>query len=157
MLVSTESGGEGRNLQFCHQLVNFDLPWNPMRVEQRIGRVHRLGQEHDVSVFNLSTRDTLEAYLLDLLVQKIRMFELVVGELELILGDVGPSGEASSLEAMVKRAWMDSEDEIHLQVAIEEIGERFTQSRSRYLDTRVLNEDVFDQLDVFREVDAPSS
>ena len=85
VLVSTESGAEGRNLQFCHQLINYDLPWNPMRVEQRIGRLHRLGQVHDVTIFNLSCNETIEAHVLDLLARKIRMFELVIGELDMIL------------------------------------------------------------------------
>ena len=48
VLIATEAGGEGINLQFCHHIINFDLPWNPMRLEQRIGRIHRLGQEKDV-------------------------------------------------------------------------------------------------------------
>lgn len=148
VMVSTESGGEGRNLQFCHQLINYDLPWNPMRVEQRIGRVHRLGQKHDVLVFNLTTRDTLEAYLLELLVRKIRMFELVVGELDLILGDVDKLGENRSFEELVVNAWMSAEDEIDLQVSFDEIGSQFEQARSRYLDTRLLNEEVFDQIDL---------
>ncbi|MDX9720667.1 MAG: SNF2-related protein [Myxococcota bacterium] len=149
ILVSTESGGEGRNLQFCHQLINFDLPWNPMRLEQRIGRVHRLGQSDEVLVFNLSTRDTLEAYLLEVLVRKIRMFELVVGELDLILGDAGSAGESVSFEELIRDAWLGAEDEIDLQVAIDAIGERFEQSRSRYFDTRKLNEEVFDLLDSY--------
>ncbi|MEW6230660.1 MAG: SNF2-related protein, partial [Bacillota bacterium] len=62
VLLSTESGGEGRNLQFCHVMVNFDLPWNPMKIEQRIGRIHRIGQQNDVFVFNLSAGRTLEAH-----------------------------------------------------------------------------------------------
>ena len=60
VLISTEAGGEGRNFQFCHILVNYDLPWNPMRVEQRIGRVDRIGQENAVSIFNLWVNDTIE-------------------------------------------------------------------------------------------------
>lgn len=144
VLVSTEAGGEGRNLQFCHQMINYDLPWNPMRVEQRIGRIHRLGQTEDVTVFNLSTRDTLEAYLLELLVRKIKMFELVVGELDLILGDVDKLGESRSFEDMIVNAWMSAEDEIDLQVSFDTIGDQFEQARGRYLDTRVLNEEVFD-------------
>jgi SNF2 family DNA or RNA helicase len=59
-----------------------------MRVEQRIGRLHRLGQEHDVTIFNLSCNETIEAHVLELLARKIRMFELVIGELDLILGNV---------------------------------------------------------------------
>ena len=59
-LVSTEAGGEGINLQFCHILVNYDLPWNPMRYEQRIGRVYRYGQQKVVHIYNLKNRDTIE-------------------------------------------------------------------------------------------------
>ncbi|MDO9349613.1 MAG: SNF2-related protein, partial [Deltaproteobacteria bacterium] len=81
VLVSTESGGEGRNLQFCNTLINFDLPWNPMRIEQRIGRLHRIGQTRDVFVFNLSVKETLEDYVIDLLDNKINMFEMVIGEI----------------------------------------------------------------------------
>lgn len=67
VLVSTESGGEGRNLQFCNVLINYDLPWNPMRIEQRIGRIHRVGQKRDVYIYNLSAKDTIEARILELL------------------------------------------------------------------------------------------
>ncbi len=88
ILVSTESGGEGRNLQFCKVLVNFDLPWNPMRIEQRIGRIHRLGQNEDVHIINLSARDTIESYVLELLDKKINLFRLIIGELEMILGNM---------------------------------------------------------------------
>ena len=88
ILVSTESGGEGRNLQFCKFLVNFDLPWNPMRIEQRIGRIHRLGQKDDVHIINLSAKDTIESYVLELLDKKINLFRLIIGELEMILGNM---------------------------------------------------------------------
>jgi len=85
VLIATESGGEGINLQFCHHVINYDLPWNPMKLEQRIGRVHRLGQEHDVQIYNLAIRDTIEEHILDLLYDKIDVFEQVVGELDDIL------------------------------------------------------------------------
>ncbi|MCL6547934.1 MAG: DEAD/DEAH box helicase [Alicyclobacillus sp.] len=87
VLVATESGGEGINLQFCHHMINFDLPWNPMRLEQRIGRIHRLGQDREVFIHNLSTKGTIEAHIVELLLEKIRMFEQVIGELDYILGD----------------------------------------------------------------------
>src|SRR5207244_8842291 len=77
ILLSTDAGSEGRNLQFCHAICNFDLPWNPMKIEQRIGRLSRIGQPHDVYVFNLAAGDTLEAAILHLLEAKIAMFELV--------------------------------------------------------------------------------
>jgi len=85
VMIATEAGGEGINLQFCHHMINFDLPWNPMRVEQRIGRVHRLGQTNDVHIFNLSTAGTIEEHILNLLHEKINMFEMVIGGLDVIL------------------------------------------------------------------------
>ena len=86
MLLSTGAGGEGRNLQFADTVVNFDLPWNPMRIEQRVGRVHRIGQTEDVFVFNFCQAGTVEEQLLRVLHDKINMFELVVGEMDAILG-----------------------------------------------------------------------
>src|SRR5437879_9177978 len=77
IFLSTEAGGEGRNLHFARTVVNYDLPWNPLRIEQRIGRVHRLGQDRAVHVVNLWAQDTVEAYLMELLDRKIHMFELV--------------------------------------------------------------------------------
>lgn len=85
VLIATEAGGEGINLQFCNHLINFDLPWNPMRLEQRIGRIHRLGQEKDVMIYNFATRNTVEERILTLLYEKIHLFEKVVGELDDIL------------------------------------------------------------------------
>lgn len=87
ILLSTEAGGEGRNFQFCHLLVNYDLPWNPMRVEQRIGRVDRIGQEQTVQVFNLWVQGTVEERVLDVLERRINVFEQTVGGLDPILGD----------------------------------------------------------------------
>src|SRR5438552_6020416 len=65
IMLCTESGGEGRNLQFADTLINYDLPWNPMRIEQRVGRVHRFGQTREVFVFNLCTAGSLEARILN--------------------------------------------------------------------------------------------
>ena len=88
ILVSTEAGGEGRNFQFCHILVNYDLPWNPMKVEQRIGRVDRIGQEHPVVVFNLFVEGTIEERVLDVLENRVHLFTEAIGGLEPIIGDV---------------------------------------------------------------------
>ncbi|NMD71823.1 DEAD/DEAH box helicase [Bacillus sp. DNRA2] len=85
VLIATEAGGEGINLQFCNHIINFDLPWNPMRLEQRIGRIHRLGQEKDVMIYNFATSDTVEEHILKLLYEKIHLFEKVIGELDDIL------------------------------------------------------------------------
>ncbi len=71
--------------QFCNHIINFDLPWNPMRLEQRIGRIHRLGQEKDVIIYNFAIKDTVEEHILKLLYEKIDLFEKVIGELDDIL------------------------------------------------------------------------
>lgn len=85
VLIATEAGGEGINLQFCNNIINYDLPWNPMKLEQRIGRIHRLGQERDVHIYNMATRNTIEEHILKLLYEKINLFEKVIGELDEIL------------------------------------------------------------------------
>lgn len=79
-LVSTDAGGEGINLQFCHAMVNYDLPWNPMRLEQRIGRLDRIGQEHDVLVFNMLVEDTVEDRVRKVLERKLVLIRQQFGE-----------------------------------------------------------------------------
>lgn len=88
IFISTEAGGEGRNLQFANVLINYDLPWSPLKVEQRIGRIHRFGQESDVYIFNFSTRDTVAERILQVLEEKIRLFEESIGESDPLLGAV---------------------------------------------------------------------
>ncbi|MCB9137855.1 MAG: DEAD/DEAH box helicase family protein [Caldilineaceae bacterium] len=144
VLISTESGAEGRNLQFCHQLINYDLPWNPMRIEQRIGRLHRLGQEEDVTIFNLSCNETIEAHVIELLARKIRMFELVIGELDLILGNVQG---AKSFEDLLRNAWESARSERDLQERIEAIGDVLLEARERYETVRERNMALDDMLE----------
>jgi superfamily II DNA or RNA helicase len=89
ILIATESGAEGINLQFCSVLINFDLPWNPQRVEQRIGRCHRYGQKIDVTVVNfLNTKNHAERRILELLAQKFRLFDGVFGASDEVLGAI---------------------------------------------------------------------
>ena len=85
VLIATEAGGEGINLQFCSHIINYDLPWNPMKLEQRIGRIHRLGQEKDVKIYNFAIKGTVEEHVMKLLYEKIHLFEKVIGELDDIL------------------------------------------------------------------------
>lgn len=136
VMVSTESGAEGRNLQFCHQLINFDLPWNPMRVEQRIGRLHRLGQVNDVTIFNLSCNETIESHIIELLARKIRMFELVIGELDLILGNIEGS---KSFEDLLRSAWEASRSADDLAGRFEQIGDLLVRARRDYDQVRAAN------------------
>lgn len=89
ILIATESGGEGINLQFCSLLINYDLPWNPQRVEQRIGRVHRYGQKHDVVVVNfLNKGNRADERVFQLLDQKFKLFQGVFGASDEILGAI---------------------------------------------------------------------
>lgn len=88
VLIATEAGGEGINLQFCHHLINYDLPWNPMRIEQRIGRIHRYGQQNDVHIYNFSMEKTIEDHVLNLLYGKIDLFQRVIGQLDQILAEL---------------------------------------------------------------------
>ncbi|MCK8817990.1 DEAD/DEAH box helicase [Natroniella sulfidigena] len=103
VLISTEAGGEGINLQFCNTIINYDLPWNPMKVEQRIGRVHRLGQDKDVQIYNLSTQDTIEEKIVELLDKKINLFEDVIGDLDLVVKEeTDQSLEQSILKSIIE-------------------------------------------------------
>ncbi len=88
VLISTEAGGEGRNLQFCNILINYDLPWSPLKIEQRVGRLHRFGQEKDVFIYNFSTRDTVAEKVLTILTRKLKLFEESIGTPDILLGQI---------------------------------------------------------------------
>ncbi len=139
LLLCTESGGEGRNLQFCHTLINYDLPWNPMAIEQRIGRLHRIGQTRDVFVFNLVVQNTLEEYVLRILDEKVNMFELVVGEVDAILGEMEESREFAE---MVFTAWVESSEQERPAV-FEKLGDQITEARRQYEAIRQLDDQLF--------------
>ncbi len=123
VMVATEAGGEGINLQFCHNIINYDLPWNPMRVEQRIGRIHRLGQQNDVNIYNLSTKGTIEEHILSLLHEKINMFEMVIGGLDTIVEKLEQS--SSGLESSLARIMLEAESEDDVRRRIGELGDSF--------------------------------
>ncbi|WHZ11853.1 MAG: SNF2 family DNA/RNA helicase [Burkholderiaceae bacterium] len=90
MMLATEAGAEGINLQFCSLVINYDLPWNPQRIEQRIGRCHRYGQKHDVVVVNFVDRSNeADARVYELLAQKFQLFEGVFGASDEVLGAIG--------------------------------------------------------------------
>jgi SNF2 family DNA or RNA helicase len=149
VMISTESGAEGRNLQFCHQMVNYDLPWNPMRIEQRIGRIHRLGQTQEVLIFNLAGRDTIEAYILDLLARKIRMFELVVGELDLVLGNIDSK---RSFEALLRDAWISSSSDQELAQQIAELEALIDAAHRTFGQIQQTSDSLSDLLDAREEI-----
>jgi len=139
VLVATEAGGEGINLQFCNRVINYDLPWNPMRVEQRIGRVHRMGQTRDVYIYNMATINTVEEYIVRLLSDKIRMFELVIGELDLILGKWK---NERTLEGNIMDYIVESSSSEDLGKRIEEMGDVVLQERVKLEAMREISENV---------------
>jgi SNF2 family DNA or RNA helicase len=112
VLVSTDAMNEGRNLQFCNVMVNYDLPWNPMKVEQRIGRIHRIGQEREVYVFNIALEDTIEEYVLERLYHKIDLFQQSVGELSEILTRLETTGHNFEDEVFERLVTAGSEVEL---------------------------------------------
>ncbi len=140
VMLCSESGGEGRNLQFANTLINFDLPWNPMRIEQRVGRIHRIGQTREVFVFNLCTAGSLEERILRLLDTKIRMFELVVGEVGSILGNLEGGEE---FEKVVLDLWMHSHSKSDLDSAFEQLGDALLNAQEEYLKTKELDDALF--------------
>src|SRR3989454_10598766 len=119
VLIATRAGSEGRNLQICNVLVNYDLPWNPMVIEQRIGRVHRIGQKREVHIVNLAAAGTIESYILQLLDKKIKLFELVVGELDLILGEFGG---AQKFEVRLADEWLAAGNDEDFERRVEKVG-----------------------------------
>jgi SNF2 family DNA or RNA helicase len=139
VLLCSESGGEGRNLQFCNTLINFDIPWNPMAIEQRIGRIDRIGQVREVFVFNLATAGTIEDQVLRILDEKINMFELVVGEVGAILGALDEQQDFSTL---VLEAWLQSSDAAR-DAAFAALEGQLTAARRDYEDAKQLDEALF--------------
>ncbi|MFQ5795102.1 MAG: DEAD/DEAH box helicase [Candidatus Bipolaricaulia bacterium] len=143
VLLSTESGGEGRNLQFSRMMINYDLPWNPMRIEQRIGRIHRIGQDREVYIYNLSASKTIEAHILWLLDAKINLFELVVGELDMILGNLR---DRRDFEDIVMEIWARCLDERELESEMESFGEQLVVARRQYDRTQEYDDTLFTEL-----------
>jgi SNF2 family DNA or RNA helicase len=140
ILLATESGSEGRNLQFAHAVCNFDLPWNPMKIEQRIGRLSRIGQTRDVHVFNLVAAGTLEAAVLHLLEAKLSMFELVIGEIDMILGNLD---EKREFQDMVADLWVESDDTDGFSRRMEDLGNRLIAAKEAYFRQRSHDDRLF--------------
>lgn len=111
VMVSTEAGGEGINLQFCSLMVNYDIPWNPNRLEQRMGRIHRYGQTKEVHIYNLVARDTREGKVLDALFRKLAQIQEALGSDRVfdVIGEVLPGRSLKELivEAIANRRTLD--------------------------------------------------
>ena len=140
LLPATESGSEGRNLQFAHGVCNHDLPWNAMRIEQRIGRLSRIGQTHDVHVFNLVAAGTLEEAVLHLLEAKLNMFELVIGEIDMVLGNLE---EEREFQDVVADLWGESADADDFSRRMEELGDRLLCAKTAYFEQKSHDDRLF--------------
>ncbi len=131
ILVATEAAGEGINLQFCWMMINYDIPWNPIRLEQRMGRIHRYGQEKDCLILNFVSTNTREGRVLAKLFERLEQIELDLdkdktGKVFNVLGDIFP---ANGLEKMLREMYLRSltEDAIKDRIIEEVDSERFRQ------------------------------
>lgn len=140
VMLCSEIGGEGRNLQFCSTMVNYDLPWNPMKIEQRIGRIHRIGQTRPVHIYNLCAVGTAEYHILEVLDKRINMFELVIGEIDLVLGQANNETE---FEERIVDIYARSKSENEIKTAFENLGEELLAARLRYDKIKQLDIDIF--------------
>ena len=132
LLLTSEAGGEGLDMQFCRSLINYDLPWNPMKVEQRIGRIDRIGQRAEsVEVVSLICAGTIEDRIYDRLYRRLLEIEQTLGAFEAILGD-----ELAALERRLLDPKLSAEEQVEeidrRRVAIEEVARQ----------TRVLEEEA---------------
>lgn len=155
VMIATEAGAEGINLQFCSLVINFDLPWNPQRIEQRIGRCHRYGQKHDVVVVNFVDRSNeADARVYELLDQKFQLFEGVFGASDEVLGAIGSGVD---FERRIAEIYQNCRDPEEIKTSFEqlqrdlsgEINEAMVKTRQILLEN--FDEEVQDKLRVRAE------
>ena len=140
IMIATEAGAEGINLQFCSLVVNYDLPWNPQRIEQRIGRCHRYGQKHDVVVVNfLNRKNAADQRVFELLSEKFQLFEGVFGASDEVLGALESGVDFEKRIAAIYQRSRKPEDiqiafdQLQLELSLE-INESMTQTRRKLLE-----------------------
>jgi predicted CopG family antitoxin len=151
VMVSTEAGGEGINLQFCSLMVNYDIPWNPNRLEQRMGRIHRYGQQKEVRIYNLVAADTREGKVLEALFRKLERIQAELGSDRVfdVVGEVMPGRSLKELivEAIANRRTLEEIIAEIEGVRDEEVVRKVQEAESeglaiRHIDLqRVLGED----------------
>ncbi len=140
IMIATEAGAEGINLQFCSLVVNYDLPWNPQRIEQRIGRCHRYGQQHDVVVVNfLNQKNEADQRVFQLLSEKFQLFEGVFGASDEVLGAIESGVDFEKRIAGIYQRCRKPEeiqaafDQLQLELTFE-IDESLTRTRQQLLE-----------------------
>ncbi|MCA8837081.1 MAG: ATP-dependent helicase, partial [Proteobacteria bacterium] len=144
IMIATEAGAEGLNLQFCSAIVNFDLPWNPQRIEQRIGRCHRYGQKHDVVVINfLNERNEADRRVYELLTDKFKLFSGVFGASD---GVLGTTEGGVDFARRIFDIYQECRTEEQIKGAFEKLqAELDDKIQSKMNDTRQLLLEHFDQ------------
>lgn len=150
IMIATEAGAEGINLQFCSLVVNYDLPWNPQRIEQRIGRCHRYGQKHDVVVVNfLNKSNAADLRVYQLLAEKFKLFDGVFGASDEVLGSIESGVD---FEKRIARIYQDCRTEAEIQASFDalqaememQIDETMSLTRQRLLEN--FDEEVHEKL-----------
>ncbi len=140
IMIATEAGAEGINLQFCSLVVNYDLPWNPQRIEQRIGRCHRYGQKHDVVVVNfLNRKNAADQRVFELLSEKFHLFEGVFGASDEVLGAIESGVDFEKRIAAIYQSCRKHEeiksafDQLQLELSLQ-IDESMTRTQQKLLE-----------------------
>ncbi|WP_311777320.1 SNF2-related protein [Trueperella abortisuis] len=143
LMIATEAAAEGINLQFCSMLVNYDLPWNPQRIEQRIGRLHRFGQKHNVVVVNFSNKGNLaEERILELLTEKFQLFTSVFGASDEVLGQIE---DGLDFEKMIAAILDNCKTAAEIDSAFKALEDRYSKQINREM--KKTRAKVFDNLD----------
>jgi SNF2 family DNA or RNA helicase len=150
ILICTDAGAEGLNLQFCNILINYDLPWNPMSVEQRIGRLDRIGQQKNIKIYSLATKGTMEEYVVDLIINKMCCVGLVIGELPIILFNLGLDAESTSgrnkIEEKLLSAFIDSKNNLDLFAqGVEQISKLIQEGIEEYEESKEASSELLDK------------
>ncbi|MFW0177615.1 SNF2-related protein [Corynebacterium sp. MSK122] len=143
IMIATEAASEGINLQFCSMLINYDLPWNPQRVEQRIGRIHRYGQKHDVVIVNFFNEgNAAEARILELLENKFHLFDSVFGTSDEVLGRIESGFDFAQEIAKIYDSYRTADE---INQAFKELEKKYAAAVSK--DMAEAKAKVFDNLD----------
>jgi SNF2 family DNA or RNA helicase len=126
-LIATDAAAEGLNLQNCAMMFNYDLHWNPMKIEQRIGRIHRFKQDRDVTVFNLAVKDTIDDYVLHILYQKIELFTMTIGKMETVLAELKEGDQ--DIQKTIAEILLRSNSRLDIQKELEKLANSLNASR----------------------------
>jgi SNF2-related domain/Helicase conserved C-terminal domain len=154
VFISTEAGAKGLNLQFCNTVVNYDLPWNPQRIEQRIGRCHRYGQTHDVTVINFLAKDNVAQTLtFEILSQKLELFGTVLDASDQVLhrasgsvrGEVLASVLGNDVEAELSRIYDRSRTQDEVAEELRSLRDKVSEERKRFEDEYARTHDLIEK------------